>query len=115
MDQKEAEYFKWKGTFERNPDYFATKDDRFVQNVPQWAWERFKEETDSTQLKEVYNEIIEIISYYIDMDDDKKKIMALWVIGTYMHQDFETFPLLFLNAMRGSAKSRTVRLLSKLA
>jgi len=66
-------------------------------------------------LEKAYLQIREILSYYLDIDESNKTIMALWVLGTYNHEDFITFPLLFLNAMRGSAKSRTVRLLTKLS
>ncbi|KKK51803.1 hypothetical protein LCGC14_3111300, partial [marine sediment metagenome] len=41
--------------------------------------------------------------------------MAIWIIGTYIHDEFETFPYLFFNAMRGSGKSRMLRLIAELS
>jgi hypothetical protein len=68
----------------------------------------------NTQLREIFFEIISIIEYY--MDDTPENIMfyALWIIGTYFHDRFTSYPYLFLNAMRGSGKSRLLKLLAYL-
>lgn len=62
-----------------------------------------------------YDEIIEIIEYYMDMPLDQIKFVAIWILGTYLHKAFSTYPFLFINAMRGSGKTRLLRLISHLA
>lgn len=66
-------------------------------------------------LKKVYEEVLNYFDYYLDTTDDNKCVLALWTIGTHYHQKFPTYPILFLNAMRGSGKTRTLRLISHLA
>jgi hypothetical protein len=66
-------------------------------------------------LKEIYEQIISILKDYVDMSEENYTIIALWIIGTYYHDSFLTYPYLFFNAMRGSAKTRTLRLIKHLA
>lgn len=66
-------------------------------------------------LMECYNKIIHIITKYLDMDEDKVKIIALWIIGTYFHRQFVTYPYLFINATRGSGKTRLLNLIANLS
>jgi hypothetical protein len=65
-------------------------------------------------LKEVYNKIMIVLKEYIDMPENNYKLIAIWIIGTWMHSKFETYPYLFLNAMRGTAKTRTLKLIAAL-
>ena len=65
--------------------------------------------------KAAYQRIISIMDYYIDIKLENKKIIALWILGTYLHDQFETYPYLFLNAMKGSGKTRTLKVISHLA
>src|SRR3989304_10160453 len=53
-----------------------------------------------------YENIIEVIKKYMDMPEEQIKIVSVWIIGTYFHDCFDTYPFLFLNAMRGSGKTR---------
>lgn len=66
------------------------------------------------ELGKCYEEIIEALKYYIDMPEDKYKFLAVWIIGTYFHKNFGTYPLLYFNAMKGSAKTRTSKLINYL-
>lgn len=67
------------------------------------------------QLKECYEKILEILRYYVDLTEDQYKIIGIWIIGTYFHEEFNTYPFLFLNAMRGSGKSKLLRLINYLS
>jgi len=67
------------------------------------------------QLAEVYENLISIIGKYCDIKDEYKKVVSLWIIGSYMHDDFQTYPYLFINAMRGSGKTRLLRLITYLS
>lgn len=63
----------------------------------------------------LYEEVISVLKDYVVLEENQYKMVALWILGTYMHEKFNTFPLLFFNAMRGSGKSRTLMLISALA
>ncbi len=62
-----------------------------------------------------YRNIIDILKEYLDMKEEYYNIIALWIMGTYFHQKFPSYPYLFFNAMKGSGKSRTINLISTLA
>lgn len=66
-------------------------------------------------LIQIYENILEVLKNYSDLKDKDYQIIALWVIGTYFYKEFLTFPYLFLNAMKGSGKSRTLRLICSLS
>jgi len=66
-------------------------------------------------LNEVYEDIMEILKDYSDLKEKDYQIIALWIIGTYFFREFITYPFLFLNAMKGSGKSRTLRLICSLS
>lgn len=67
------------------------------------------------ELKEIYNDLINIQKYYIDTSEDNYKIVALWIIGSWMHNEFPTFPYLYFQAMRGSGKTRYLKLIKELS
>lgn len=64
---------------------------------------------------ECYEKIISFIDYYMDMPKDYAKLTAIWILGTYLHKSFESYPYLFINAMRGSGKTRLLKIISHLA
>jgi hypothetical protein len=66
------------------------------------------------KLKETYEKIIEFLKDWIVMKEESYVLIALWIIGTYFHDNFEAYPFIFFNAMRGSAKTRTLKILSHL-
>lgn len=67
------------------------------------------------RVNECYESIIESIKYYIDLPEEQYHLLAIWIIGTYVQDSFNTFPYLFLNAMRGSAKTRTLKIIAHLS
>jgi len=69
----------------------------------------------SQELKDSYYTIIDILKKYLDMEERYYPIVALWIVGTYGHDEFETYPYLFLNASKGSGKTRLLRLISVLS
>lgn len=74
-----------------------------------------KEEEALEKFKETYEEINQILDYYMDMPENHRKLVTIWILGTYLHQTFPTYPFLFINAMRGSGKTRLLKLISHLA
>jgi len=79
--------------------------------------EEQKVESDKVKIKfgECYERIIQILKRYIDLKEEYYPIISMWIIGTYLHSEFETYPYLFLNAMRGSGKTRLLKLISILS
>lgn len=67
-----------------------------------------------TELYEVYDLILKQLDYWMDLPEETKKIIAIWIIGSYMHESFNTYPYLFFNAMRGSGKTRLLRVVAHL-
>ncbi len=67
------------------------------------------------KLGETYENILEILEIYMDMPERIRQVVAIWIIGTYLHETFNSYPFLFLNAMRGSGKTRLLRLISSLS
>lgn len=66
-------------------------------------------------ITESYYNITDILKEYLDLNEEYYNIIALWIIGTYFHNQFPSYPYLFLNAMKGSGKSRALRLITSLA
>jgi len=67
------------------------------------------------KLQDTYSDIKRILKVYLDLKEEYYSLISLWIIGTYFHQNFSSFPYLFFNAMRGSGKSRLLRLVCKLS
>lgn len=67
-----------------------------------------KDNNFETLFKEIYN----LLNYYIDDKEENILIYTLWIIGIHFHDEFITYPYLFLNAIKGSGKSRLLRLIS---
>lgn len=64
---------------------------------------------------EFFRTVREILKDYLDIDERYYSIIAIWIIGTYFHQYFPTYPYLYFNAMKGSGKSRAIRLITYLS
>jgi len=78
-----------------------------------WEEKIFDEEKD--QLRNIYELIIKVLKKYCDLKEEYYSLIALWIIGTYTHKEFITYPYLFFNAMKGSGKSRLLKLILKLS
>lgn len=76
--------------------------------------EDISEEILKKTIKENYEKIIGVLMEYCDLREDHYPIIALWIIGTYLHKEFLTYPYLFFNAMKGSGKTRILKLISYL-
>ncbi len=77
--------------------------------------EKDKGEKNKELIKECYLNIIDILKKYCDIKEEYYLLISIWILGTYIHEEFETYPYLFLNAMKGSGKSRTLKLISHLS
>lgn len=66
-------------------------------------------------LKKTYKQILGILKEYLDMDEKYYPLVSIWIIGTWIHKEFETYPYLYINAMRGSGKTRLLKLIAALS
>ena len=73
------------------------------------------EEEFREMLKECYEKVVDVLKYYIDVEEDDYSLIAIWILGTYLHKNFSTYPYLFFNAMKGSGKSRVLNLIKSLS
>lgn len=71
-----------------------------------------KVENKNDDLKKLFHKLNEIFEYYIDDKPENYILYSLWTIGVQFHDQFITYPYLFLNAIKGSGKSRLLRLIS---
>lgn len=62
----------------------------------------------------LFDDIVKVLKKYIDLKEEYYPILTTWIIGTYLHNKFYSYPYLFFNAMHGSGKSRLLLLLSYL-
>jgi hypothetical protein len=74
-------------------------------------WEEAEEKKD----KLLSRDLINILKKYLDLKEEYYTLVATWIIGTYLHKDFYSYPYLFFNAMKGSGKSRALKLISHLS
>lgn len=83
-------------------------------NNPSINLERENEEF-HLNLKTAYFNIVDILKEYLDLDEKYYNLISVWIIGTYFHKKFNSFPFLFFNAIKGSGKSRTLNLITTLS
>ena len=77
--------------------------------------EKLSREETKEKLLECYKGIKEVLEHYLDMNEDYYSLIAIWILGTYFHKDFSSYPYLYFNAMRGSGKSRALKLICRLS
>ena len=57
-----------------------------------------------------------VIAYYCDLQyREESALIAYWIMGTYFHPLFPTFPRLYLHGERGTAKSKVLSLIAAMA
>ncbi len=66
-------------------------------------------------IRDTFYIIKDVLQKYLVMKENYYDICALWIIGTYFHDEFQSFPYLFFNAMKGSGKSRALKLITCLS
>ena len=78
--------------------------------------EEEKWEIDEAKIKigEIFEEIKIILRRYVKLKEEYYNVVAVWIIGTYNMGAFSTYPYLFMNAQKGSGKTRMLKLLEVL-
>ena len=64
---------------------------------------------------ECFKRIMGVLRRYLIMEKKYHVITALWIMGTYFHKSFRTFPYIYFNASKGSGKTRILKLIAHLA
>ena len=113
-------YRKWassgddykQSTFNKAMDIFIQEqgEEKKKEEVKEIPEEELKKE-----LKPILSKIIKVLKKYMDLEEDYYLLIAIWIIGTYFHQSFRSYPYLFFNAMKGSGKSRILNLVTLLS
>lgn len=67
------------------------------------------------ELGKCFEEIVKILKYYTDLKEENYSLLAIWIIGAHMIETFNTYPYLFINAPKGSGKSRLLNLIMNLS
>lgn len=76
---------------------------------------KYSEEETKSALRNNFKHIIKVLKDYVDLKEEYYPLIATWIIGTYLHDKFTTYPYLFINAMRGSGKTRLLKLIAALS
>lgn len=67
-------------------------------------------------LKNYFLKIKTILKKFMDFQrEEDYTLISLWIVGTYLHKQFSTYPYLYFNAMKGSGKTRMLKIISNLA
>ena len=66
-------------------------------------------------LPRLFKKINNILREYMDMKEEYYSLISLWIIGTYLHKQFSSYPYLFFNAMKGSGKTRMLKIIANLS
>jgi hypothetical protein len=90
----------------------GTKGSEWVLLSTEFTDEQWEQEI--KDLRRIYEGIKDVLQKYIDTTEYNYHIITLWIIGTYVYEEFNTFPLLFINATKGSGKSRLLNLIEAL-
>src|SRR3990167_4060805 len=56
--------------------------------------------------------MLQLFKEYIDLDEKYLSLICLWIIGASNHKEFISYPYLFFNAMKGSGKTRLLKLIT---
>ena len=62
-----------------------------------------------------FNKINVVLKKYMDMREEYYQLVSLWIMGSYLHKQFSAYPYLFFNAMRGSGKTRVLKIIANLS
>jgi len=62
-----------------------------------------------------YDAIDKTIRQYCELNEEYYPLINVWIMGTYMHNQFSSYPYLFFNAMKGSGKTRLLKLVASMS
>jgi hypothetical protein len=104
-------YSKWYNAPPQYRDLTYNKANKIIKGDTSEESEEYVKES----LEDIYNKIVNVLKFYCDLREEYYGLIALWIMGTYVHKQFYSFPYLFINAMKASGKSRLLKLISTLS
>jgi hypothetical protein len=122
---EEAKYHRDKHIIEDFPN--MSKENLAIAGVSSENFDRIKAEKQlgETKLKNLaksvapskitYLKTKDILSKYLDTTNLNQDLLTTWILGTYFHEQFETYPLLIFMARKQSGKTRSLKLSSALS
>lgn len=87
-----------------------------LSSDPRWEPDRIKaflEENPATEFdaKHAYRIIRDLYEHFLDMPEESYyDILTLWVLGTYIHCRFPSYPYVHITGMHGTAKTKVLDL-----
>jgi hypothetical protein len=79
------------------------------------AWE-FVYKDPKACIHQIYLDVKRQFDSYVDFADQRYfSLLALWTMGTYLHQAFDSYPMVYLNGTKRCGKTRTMEVVSELA
>lgn len=74
---------------------------------PEFIRKFLNNELEKTTLNEVYENIKNELKKYLHFDDEKEyDFITLWIIGTYFHRLFKSYPYLYIGGSKRTGKSK---------
>ena len=67
------------------------------------------------ELPRYFKNLKSILKKWVDMPEEEIDIVTLWIIGTYFHKQFSSYPYLYFNATKGSGKTRIMNIIANLS
>jgi len=103
-------------TIDRDEDIKEKKciDCKKANYVP-FSMEYSDDDINKLDFSREFKQISKIIETYMDIPPEYITLVAVWIIGTYLHKQFPTYPYLYINAMKGSGKTRLLGIISNLS
>lgn len=106
--------------FNKNPDWAKTKEYKdYLEEVAEVIYfehplEGIDLDTIKDLLSQNFKDIQKLLRKYLVLEEDYYTLIPIWIIGTWFHKYFETYPYLYFNATKGSGKSRILKLIKNL-
>ncbi len=84
------------------------------EDSPDKIGRMLEKERDMKSVGEIYHLIDEVLRTYMDLPEDDRKIITLWALAVSFKSYFATMPYLFINASKGSGKTRLLKILENI-
>lgn len=67
------------------------------------------------EVNQLLEDIRTFLKQWLVLNEEYYTVLPLWILGSYIHSSFSTYPFLYINAQKGSAKTRTLNIIANLA
>lgn len=92
---------------------FLIRESNLTKFPSQNIIKKFLDGKGNVTFKEVFDDVKERFKHFMDFDEPRYyAFCTVWAIGTYFFQLFSSYPYMFLNALKASGKSKTIKILA---